>query len=175
MKRFLVLALLSSLAVFTQVSADEQGSKAVSDEQFVQKATASGMAEVELGKLGVQQAMSEDVKKFSQQMVDDHTKANKELSSLAATKKFTAATSVEKAHQDAHDKLSKLKGADFDRAFMDQMVKDHEEAVALFTAKSQDAKDADLKTFATNTLPKLKEHLKMARDLAGKRGSDKDK
>ncbi|MBY0522060.1 MAG: DUF4142 domain-containing protein [Gemmataceae bacterium] len=147
----------------------------VTDEQFVMKASASGLAEINLGMLATRRAANPDVKKFGQHMVDDHTKANKELLTIAGKKSFSVADRMDKQHQDAADALAKLEGSDFDRQFMSQMVKDHEEAVALFTAKAKDAKDSDLRAFAEKTLPTLKEHHKMARDLADKMKNGKQR
>jgi len=145
----------------------------LTDEQFVVKASASGLAEVSLGKMAAEQATNPAVKKFGQHMVNDHTKANMELLALADRKKFAPAQQMEKKHHDAALMLAKLQGAEFDRAFMAQMVTDHEMAVDLFRAEAESGKDQDLKAWAAKTLPTLKEHLQMARDLAGKGREDK--
>lgn len=67
-------------------------------------------------------------------------------------------------------KLSSLSGAEFDREYMRQMVKDHSDAVELFQKEASRGKDTDLKGFAAKTLPAIQEHLRMARELAGKTG-----
>jgi len=146
----------------------DKNKEAVTDQQFVMKASAAGLAEVNLGKLAATRASNADVKKFGQHMVDDHTKANKELATIADKKKLTVAMTMDPTHEQAFAKLSKLEGAEFDKQFMHQMVQDHEEAVSLFSAKAKDAKDEDLKAFAEKTLPTLKEHLKMARETHDK-------
>jgi len=140
----------------------------VTDEQFVMKASQGGLAEVHLGKLADKNSSNAEVKKFGQRMVDDHSAANRELTTLAARKKFQVADEMDKEHQDLASKLEKMQGSEFDRAFMNAMVKDHEAAVSLFTAKSKDAKDEDLKAFASKTLPTLKDHLDQARNIAKK-------
>ena len=66
------------------------------------------------------------------------------------------------------DKLSKLSGADFDRAYMKDMVEDHVKDVAMFEKEAKNGKDADVKAFADKTLPTLREHLQMARDVNAK-------
>jgi putative membrane protein len=73
-------------------------------------------------------------------------------------------------HQKTIDKLSKLSGADFDKAYMNEMLKDHEKDVALFEKEANSGKDADVKSWATSTLPTLRDHLQMARDTAAKVG-----
>jgi len=175
MNRTLALAALAAaLLALASASADDKKLDQVTDEQFVMKASAAGLAEVNLGQMAADRGGSADVKKFGQHMVEDHTKANKELLALADKKRFPVATQMGKDHQDAAATLAKLQGAEFDKAYAAQMVKDHEEAVALFTAESQGGKDADLKAWAGQTLPTLKEHLQMARNLVGK-GRDEKK
>lgn len=73
-------------------------------------------------------------------------------------------------HKEVMEKLSKLKGAEFDREYVKAMVEDHEKDVAAFEATSKGAVDADVKAFATKTLPTLKEHLQMIREIDGKMG-----
>jgi putative membrane protein len=144
------------------------------DRQFVMQATAAGLAEVNLGNLAAKQAQNRDVKKFAVRMVKDHTKANQQLDKLADRLRIAPAQAMDAAHQAAADKLAQMNGAAFDRAFMRQIVKDHEQAVSLFEAEAKHGQDKGLQDFASKALPKLKEHLKMARDLAGEGGRDRD-
>ena len=120
------------------------------------------MAEVELGKLATQKAASDQVKQFGSRMVEDHSKANDELKQIATAKGMTLPTDLDAKHKNEMAKMQKLSGAQFDRAYMDAMVKDHKETVALFRTQSNSGKDSDLKGFAAKTLPHLEEHLKMA-------------
>jgi putative membrane protein len=141
---------------------DKSGGMGGSERKFVEKAAAHGLAEVELGKLAAQKASSSEVKQFGQRMVDDHGKANDELKQLASTKGITLPGAPDKAHQRDMDKMSKLSGEQFDREYMQHMVKDHKQDVKDFEKQSKGAKDADLKAFAAKTLPTLQEHLRMA-------------
>jgi putative membrane protein len=95
-------------------------------------------------------------------MATDHGKANDELKALAASKGVTLPADVDKSHKSKMDKLSKLSGADFDRAYMKDMVKDHKKDVGEFRKESKKAKDADLQKWAQSTLPTLEDHLAMA-------------
>jgi putative membrane protein len=140
------------------------------DHSFVMKAAGAGMIEVELGQLALKQANNAEVKQFAQRMVDDHTKANQELTQYAQSKNITHPAGLDDSQKKMVDKMSKLSGAEFDREYMSLMVKDHEKAVALFEKESTEGKDQELKTWASNTLPTLKEHLQMARDVASKVG-----
>src|SRR5947199_691118 len=107
------------------------------DNPFVTKAANGGMAEVKLGTLATQKAANPDVKAFGQQMVDDHGKANDELKQLASSKGITLPTDIDAKEQAKYDRLSKLSGAEFDRAYMKHMVADHRTDVSEFRRESQ--------------------------------------
>jgi putative membrane protein len=141
---------------------------APADEDFAVKAAAAGKKEVELGKLATRQAQSVAVKTFARRMVSDHTKAGNKLNALAMRKTITVPAEIDADAKAAMDQLSNLKGAEFDRAYMQMMVADHEKAVADFQTEASAGADADLKAFATTTLPTLKTHLSMARETAAK-------
>ncbi|HST23263.1 MAG TPA: DUF4142 domain-containing protein [Blastocatellia bacterium] len=135
-----------------------------SDKKFVMETAQGGMMEVELAKLAVDKASSEEVKQYAQRLVDDHTKANDELTQLAS-QKGVMVSHDEKAMMKGKDKLSKLSGAAFDREFMNLMIKDHTKEVKEFEEASNKSKDTDVKDWAAKTLPTLREHLQMARDI----------
>jgi len=134
------------------------------DHKFVHEAAIGGMAEVELGKLAQQNASSSEVKSFGQRMVDDHSKANDELKTLAQNKNITLPTELDAKHKALRDRLSKLQGAQFDKAYMQAMLQDHRKDVSDFRHESTAGSDPDVKSFASKTLPTLEEHLKMAQD-----------
>jgi len=138
-----------------------------SERQFVEEAAKGGLAEVELGQLAEQKAESQSVKDFGKRMVADHGKANDELKSHMKNWGMTAPTSLDSKHQAEKDKLSKLSGAEFDREYMNTMVKDHQKDVADFKKESTSASNADLKAFAAKTLPTLQEHLQLAEQVHG--------
>jgi len=137
-------------------------------ERFVLIASSAGMAEVAFGKMADEKAASDDVKKFGKQMVEDHTKANKQLMQIAESKQIPVARNMDRKHQEMERKLTELSGAAFDREYIMGQLKDHEEAVALFSKFAEEGKDTELKAFATQTLPTLKEHHKLVKDLAEK-------
>jgi putative membrane protein len=147
------------------------GALSKADRDFVTKAAQDGMAEVALGELGTRQASNNDVKQFAQRMVDEHSKANNELKELASKKGITIPSEIPGKHKSTHDRLAKLSGADFDREFMRAMVKDHDRAVALFEKQSRSGSDPELKAWAEKTLPTLREHQQLARDLSGRLGA----
>jgi putative membrane protein len=133
-----------------------------SDRKFIEEAARGGMAEVELGKLAAQKGASSEVKRFGQRMVDDHSKANDELQQVASRKGVNLPNDMDAASKREYDKLQKLSGREFDQEYMKSMVSDHKKDVKDFQKEQKAAKDADLKTFVTSTLPTLEEHLKLA-------------
>jgi len=133
-----------------------------SDRKFIEEAAKGGMAEVEMGQLASERAQSPDVKQFGQRMVQDHSKANDELKQLASSKGVDVPAQTDKSHQKKMEKLQKLSGAQFDKQYMDDMVKDHKKDVKEFQKEAKSAKDPDVKSFAAKTTPTLQEHLQMA-------------
>ena len=141
---------------------------AAADHTFAMKAAQGGMAEVELGNSAKDHASNSAVKQFEQRMVDDHGKANGELKDLAAKENITLPTSLSAHYQAEKDRLSKLNGDAFDRAYMKMMVTDHRKDVAEFKREANSGKDADLKAWAGKTVPTLEEHLRWQRMPSGR-------
>jgi putative membrane protein len=133
------------------------------DMDFVNEAADAGMAEVKLGKLAQDQAKSDPVQQFGKRMVDDHSKANDKLKSIAEQKGIDLPQDQPADAQKAYDDLKQKSGQEFDQAFMDTMVQDHQKAVDLFQQEAKSGKDADLQHFAEATLPTLQEHLDLAK------------
>lgn len=150
-------------------SAEKRGvTKPASDEHFAAEAAHAGIAEVEIGKLAAEKATSPAVKSFAQRMVDDHGRANEELKTLAQNKNLALPTMMDAAHKAALDRLSKLSGEAFDRAYAREMLNGHRKVVAMFSREARAGNDPDVKAWAAKTLPTLEDHLKRAEDLNGK-------
>lgn len=139
-----------------------------SDKKFVRDAAQGGMAEVELGKLATEKASNDDVKKFGQRMVDDHTKANDQLKQVASSEGIQIPQSLSAKDKLTKERLAKLSGDQFDKAYMADMVRDHTEDVAEFQHEIHSSKDPAVKDFASQTLPTLEDHLKQAKEIAPK-------
>jgi len=157
----------STMAGGLSAAANDKATSAM-DSQFAMKAAAGGMAEVKMGELAVKNASSADVKAFGQKMVDDHSKAGDKLKSIAAKDNISLPSEMGAKEKATYERLSKLQGAEFDKAYMRDMVKDHKTDVAEFQKEANGGKNSDLKQFASETLPTLQEHLKMAQDTAAK-------
>lgn len=131
------------------------------DTKFAMNAAQGGMAEVKMGQLAASKGSSDFVKQFGQKMVDDHSKANDQLKSVASKDNMTLPTDVDAKDQAEYDKLSKLSGAAFDKEYERCMLADHKKDVMDFKKESMSGKNPDLKSFAGETLPTLQQHLQM--------------
>jgi putative membrane protein len=155
----------SSTAMHSNSTSDS-GSVSASDEAFVREAAEGGMAEIALGELATEKASSDEVKKFGQRMVDDHSKAADELKEIASSKGIQVSDKLSAKDRMMKDRLSKLSGEQFDKAYMSDMVKDHTQDVADFKLESSSGTDPDVKHFAATTLPTLLDHLRQAKEIA---------
>lgn len=135
------------------------------DKEFAMKAAMGGMAEVQSGQVAQQNAMNDRVKAFGSMMVNDHSAANQELMSLAKAKGLMLPDSLDKMHKDHIMAMQKMTGKDFDKHYIGMMVTDHNKDVAEFEKAAQSSKDADLKAWATKTLPTLKMHQDSAKAI----------
>jgi putative membrane protein len=151
-----------------QKPAGTSGTLAPADHNFANEAAVGGMAEVELGNLAKEKASSPDVKSFGDRMATDHAQANDELKSWAQQKNVTLPSELDAKHKATRDRLAKLSGDAFDKAYMKEMVSDHTHDVAAFKRESTTAKDPDLKAWAGKTLPTLQDHMKMAKETNAK-------
>jgi len=135
------------------------------DRHFVEETASVGMLEVELGKMAQEKSQSSDVKAFAQHMVTDHSQANDKLKSLATSKGIQIPAELQAEHKAKRDALAKLSGEAFDRHYMDDMVKGHEATVTKFEHEIRTGSDDDIKQFAKDTLPTLREHLAQAQKV----------
>lgn len=133
------------------------------DQEFATKAAQGGLAEVKLSKLAMDRAQSMEVKHFARKMVEDHSKANTELKQIAEKQNLTLPTSLDDKHQDTYQKLSQLRGADFDKEYMKAMADDHDDTVKLLRNEIDNGQNPQLKSFASKTLPVVQRHDEMVK------------
>ncbi|WP_169307506.1 DUF4142 domain-containing protein [Chitiniphilus eburneus] len=137
------------------------------DASFIEQAGAAGLAEVEAGRLALQKGSSEGVKQLANMLIDDHTKANERLNTVAALKNLSPPSEPGEANRKQLARLNGVSGKDFDEEFLKQQRAAHQEAIALFSKQAKSGKDPDLKKFAADTLPRLQAHLKHVEALQG--------
>ena len=138
---------------------------------FVRTVAASDKAEIKIACLALQKSTNADVKAFAQRLVDDHSRSSEQLKSTVQPSGIQVTDEISTEGRASVERLSQLSGAEFDRAFADHMVKDHEKAISEFEQASTSLEDPGLKAFAQQTLPTLQEHLQTARDLQQKVGA----
>ncbi len=162
-----VVALMAQPALAQDVQKPQaqagQAQLADVDLDFAEEAAQGGLMEVRLGELAVQQGKSTAVQDFGKRMVQDHGKANDKLMQIARQKGIELPQTLSEDAQETYDDLRQNMGAEFDEAYMDEMVSDHEDDVEAFEDYVDEAEDPDLRSFAEATLPTLKEHLELAR------------
>ncbi|KAA8718195.1 DUF4142 domain-containing protein [Pseudomonas cannabina] len=156
-----VLSLGSQVAVAAQDADD-----------FVEDASAKGIAEVQLGKLALDEKdISPSVKEFAEQMVKDHTAANEKLATIAKDKKLEVSDDPMLMDK-AKALILEMRKKSFDQAYANNQVVAHEETIKLYEEEANNGKDPELMAFAKATLPTLKEHLAHAKKLAAEHGGD---
>lgn len=139
------------------------------DRQFIIDAAHGGMAEVRLGELALRRSTSPEVKRFAQQMIEEHSRANEELMRLAKQKGVTPPATPSK-YEAAMKRLMQLSGESFDRAYMNEAgVNSHLESTAVYQRQAELGQDSDLKAFAAKILPRVQGHLEMAATMTGYR------
>jgi putative membrane protein len=173
-----------------QTAAGQPASVSAEDRQFVEEMSRDNMAEVELGRLAAGRAASSEVKQFAQTMVDDHTKANAELKQVASQLNITLPGDIDQQHRDLTDRLSKLKGAEFDREYMKAMAEGHQQVVTELQAHAQPSAgmpsdrpgapasgqpagtagtaNNPVREWASRTLPTVRQHLERAQQINAK-------
>jgi putative membrane protein len=144
------------------------------DAAFYKHAAEGGLAEVELGNLAQQKSTNQSVKDFGAMMVKDHSAANEKLKSVAASKNVKLPGSPSVAQMATKTKLKVLSGNSFDKAYVKDMIKDHQEDIAEFQKEAASGEDADAKAFAEATLPTLQKHLKRIQSIATDMGISAD-
>jgi len=145
---------------------------ATDSDDFVEDASAKGVAEVEAGKLAQEKGTAADVKAFGAMMVKDHTAANEKLKAIAEQKKIEVSTDAELLDKAKAMILDLRSAKSFDQAYANNQVKAHEATIEIFEDEIKNGDDAELKAFATDTLPKLRAHLDQAKSLAKAHGGD---
>lgn len=135
------------------------------DIEFLGKAAQTDMTEVQAAAIASNRALTTEAKSLASGMATDHQINTNDLRALAATKGVVLPTRLDSKHQSELDDLQKVDAKKFDAAYAKAMTNGHMDAIDLFEKTSKKSKDADIRTFAANTLPTLKQHLDMAKHL----------
>src|SRR5689334_9097423 len=140
------------------------------DESFYKKAAQAGMAEVQEGQMAQEKATSPAVKDFAAMMVKDHTEANNKLKKIAVSKNIDLPKGAGAMNTAKEKKADMKSGASFDKDYIQQQVKAHEDTVALLQKEIDSGKDPEAQAFAKEVLPKVKAHLAKINQIAASAG-----
>jgi putative membrane protein len=135
------------------------------DANFVREAANVNQEEIALGRLALQHTQDPELKSYAEKLVADHTKADRALSPIAQKNKIQLPSEPGQSAKATQDELSTLTGSEFDRRFIQEMIRGHTQAIAQFERQSSQATDPELKRFIDQTLTDLRDHLRMAQDL----------
>ncbi|MDA3613471.1 DUF4142 domain-containing protein [Polluticaenibacter yanchengensis] len=136
------------------------------DHEFVEKVLEKGQCQISLARLAQTKGLSSQVQQFATQMEREHQKTNEELTKYAQQNNYASIpVEMNDDSKKDHEKLSGKLGSEFDKVFAKQMVKNHEKMIRLFKEQIEDGKDEQLKTWASQTLPVLEQHLESAKAL----------
>jgi putative membrane protein len=135
------------------------------DSEFLTKAASGDMLEVQMGKEVAKRATNAGVRQAAEKMVSDHTKAGAELKALAAKKNLTLPTVLGDDQKKIYTDVLNKKGADMDKEYVTQMVKDHKDDIKEYQDAATGGTDPEVKAFAQKTVPTLQMHLSMFEKL----------
>jgi putative membrane protein len=145
---------------------------AVNDSLFAAAAAVGGMTEISIAELGVQRATDPELKRFSQQMIDEHTKMNEDLKTLAVQKGIALPRALDYRAEFCAESLGGLSGEKFDRCYAKAQLLLHMDAVATFQAEAERGSDPQVKALAAKALPHLEQHLREIKPIARKYDSE---
>ena len=165
-------AALASSSVLAQSPSQKMG---VSDALFAATAADGGMAEVIIAEIGAKKATNPELKKFSEHMIEAHTKVNGQLKAMAAQKGIALPTIVSVGHQFCAQNLAGLSGEEFDHAYAHAQMINHMSAIAAFKAEAERGQDPEVKAWAAKTLPAIEEHAKELKPIAMRHEARQDK
>jgi putative membrane protein len=169
-KQGLTLACLFAVAAFVQAEDRKADTtdKLPLDDQYVIKAVVFNNATIQTAKLVESRSENEAVKAFAKQVIEDHNKASEELGRVIKDRKLSVVAGLEKETREEIDRLSKLKGAEFDREYLANFIKCHEKCLSMCKSQVSSGKEEAASKYAKDCCTKLEEHLKKAKELKEK-------
>ncbi len=162
---YILVLFFIGIGVVIASSAFAQRSGVASAADFVHRASLSDMFEIQSSQIALDRARSEDVKNFAQRMIDDHTQASKRLDGILKTTSMSMTKTLDAEHQGKIDELNSAPDANFDNRYISMQIAAHERAVQLFSDYGRRGMDPALKSFASEMVPTLQNHLKEAQQI----------
>lgn len=166
----LIIAGALALGAFTlpyslSTAGDEKSKSAPAATEFLQMAAAGHNVEIQLGKLAQLKGENEDVRAYAGRLVKSHEAAYSDLAKLLKNRKLAIVSGLEWENREDAKKLIKASGAEFDRLYLDTMIRHHEQSATLYDQQAKSGKEDDVKAYAADVLPGIRDHLKEARAL----------
>jgi putative membrane protein len=140
------------------------------DREFLTEAARGATLEVQLANLAAQKATSDEVKRYAQRLATDHSQAGQTIRQMASNLKFTLPQDLTPEQRNLVSRLENLSGKAFDRDYIKAMIADHQKDISEYERAASQATNQEIKQFASQALPMLRDHLKQAREIAGKLG-----
>jgi putative membrane protein len=164
---FCCAALIAMLALNSTglLAATNENAVSKQDREFVRMAAQTGSAETEAGELAHNNARADAVRELGRRLSQEHAQSNKELESLSARLNIELPKQPDPKHRGDLQALLKARGAEFDRLYVGQTIRDHEMTVKLFESQIKRGGNAELRQYAEKHLPTLKAHLEMAKSV----------
>jgi putative membrane protein len=166
-----IAAICASFFVFMTLASAPASAIDANDRDFARRAAIADMAEIELANLAKQKAKTDAVREYAEHLLTDHQQSSEKLKALAAQKNIALPKDLDSVHKAKRDKLAALDGPEFEKAYIDGMIKDHRRVLQEFQTEAKKTKDAEFKAFASEIEPKLRQHLDHAQKLQEKHSS----
>jgi putative membrane protein len=171
--RFFALLVLSFLLTASAPASAQAPSLSRQDTQLIQDAAMTGSFEIQASQMALQNAAQESVKEFARHMLLEYELISSRLASLASAKHVELPTDLDSDRRDELDKLQQLKGADFDKRYIEEVaVGAPEQALERFNAAYKATSDKEVRAFAAETMKRMQQHLARANNIAG--NADRD-
>jgi putative membrane protein len=148
--------------------------KEYTDETFIKHGVQANLAEIALGRMAAEKSRTPEVREFSQKLIQDHSQAQRNLLRIAQEKNLSLPTQLDEKHQQKLEEIGQLSGPEFEKEFAKHMLKGHRKGVAMLHRAHQKTEDEQIKAFAQQLLPTLKQHLKLAENMAQAVGLDQE-
>jgi putative membrane protein len=139
---------------------------ATDDKEFIAFAAETDLAAARFGQIARQRAISDEVRQFGQMISEEHTENLKRLTSIATNNGATVPDTLDAKRMKTFQTLKRAKLKSFDHQYLKSVVNAHEEALESFKQEADHSPNQDLAAYAKDTLPKLEQHLKQAKELA---------
>src|SRR5690554_3944461 len=149
--------------IHSDVSGQNENRAAIDAEEFVETASAKGIAEVNTARMALEDG-SPQIHGFANKMIEDHTAANRQLEDIARRNDLNISDNATLMDRARAMMLSVRDGESFDEAYLENQINAHEESIELFEQAARSS-NSEVQAFAAETLPKLQEHLQMAEQL----------